>query len=766
MAKNIFIKYKKEIATYTVLFLIMTLLNGAKIMNKINPFGVAFLFSMVHLGKNGFVISLLYFLSKVLFDFSFQGIIIAVNHISVSILLFLIYKCLKKPINLIATIIALFFSQVGYAYFNISSVGEILATIVCIIAGLLFFYVCIISFGAVFFRGLQSRFTIDESICFSIFIIALASGLNRVSIWGFSLTNVIVALVVLLCSKTFTKMATIYLASLLGLGIAVSSGNITTMAIFVVYGIVCTAFSDKNKVVSSLCLLITDVVFGLFFNAYAYYDYVNIIAMSVVGIVFILLPQKILDKIKGYSYSYDANLTNEFIIMGQKELLKQKISKIAELFKQMQFSYRNLSVGEIDKENACSVLCEEIISSHCKECPKHNECLENQKIKEAIHQLLMFCLEKKKVTLLDANNLITTNCISLSSMIGEVNQAVNSYYEYEKKIKNEDANKMIIAEHLAGTSELFNELGRFIADGNIVNEKKSKLLLDELTINKVVVSETLVLEGQNGVETVLIVVRNSDVLSTGIMESLRSVFRLDFINVVRKMTRLSGWSILSFIPAPRYSLSVGVSGSAKEDGAFSGDTYSLTKISETKMLFAIADGMGHGKRANEISTVALSLVENFYRAGFSSKTIISSVNKILLPIGEENFTTLDVCVVDTSNGTADFIKIGASVSVIKSQNQSVMVSSDSLPLGIVGGVSPVGQKKVLKCGDVIVLASDGVVDAFDNFEDYVGYVNNENVISTQMLADNILEEVMFREKQHKDDKTVITIKLNQFSKTN
>ena len=87
-------------------------------------------------------------------------------------------------------------------------------------------------------------------------------------------------------------------------------------------------------------------------------------------------------------------------------------------------------------------------------------------------------------------------------------------------------------------------------------------------------------------------------------------------------------------------------------------------------------------------------------------------------------------------------------------------------MGIVGGVMPTAQKKVLNLGDVIVLASDGVVDCFDDFDDYLGYVNNEVMVNAQMLADNILEEVQSREKEHKDDKTIITIKLCQFLKTN
>lgn len=763
---KICLKYKKDIITYLILFCLMLLINGAKIVQEINPFGFSFLFSLVYLGKNSFVLCPMYFVSSIAFNFSIEGAIIALGCISVCLLLSLLYKCIKKPISMIVAIVFLVFSQVGYVYFNITNTIEIFKTITCLIIGILFFYVCTSAFGAVFFRGLQSRFTLDESICFSVFLIAISSGLQGINIFGFFITNPLVVFILLLASKTITKLGTIYLSALIGIGVAIASGGISSIAIFVVYGIICTALCDKNRILLCLGVVLTDITLGLFLNAYAYYSIVNIAFVLIICILFLFLPQKVFDKIKGFSYSYDGNLVNEFIVAGQKELLKQKLNKLGDLYKQMQLSYRNLSVGEIDRDKVCGVLSEELMAEHCKTCPKYNSCLENNKIKEGIHQLFEFGLEKTKVTLLDANNMITTNCISLSSIINEVNQSIRNYFDYEKKVKIENSNKMLVAEQLGGTSDIFKELSLVMTGGEKINEKMSKMLIDELTINKVVVNEVVVLDGDFGVERVIIVVRNSDVLSEGIKESLNSVFRLDFINVVRQMTRLSGWSVLCFVPAPKYSLSVGFASESQGEERVSGDTYSITKLSETKMLFAIADGMGHGKRANEISANALSLVENFYKSGFSSQTVISSVNKILLPSGEENFTTLDVCVVDTSNGTADFIKIGSSVSIIKGRNQSSLVSVDSLPLGIVGSIVPTAQKKVLSLGDVIVIASDGVVDSFDNIEDYLSYVNNEVMVNSQMLADNILEEVKSREKEHKDDKTIITIKLNQFFKTN
>ena len=767
MAKTEFFKNnKKEIFVYIAIFIFMLLLFSAKIVQTINPFCFSFLFALVYLEKNGYILSVLYFISGIIVNFSFDNIIILLSTISVCVLLCLIYKCLKKKIGLLPSIIALLFSQTGFVYFNINSMEEIFSSIICLIVGILFFYVCIVALGALFSRGLQSKLTIDETICFSLILISCASGLQGLNIFGFSITNAIIVLLLLVVSRCFTKLETVYLSAILGIGLALSNGGVVSIAIFTLYGIICGAVCDKNRFIISACVCLLDIVLGLFFEVYVYYDILSFISVLTSCLLFLCLPQKIFDEIKGYSYTYDGKLINEFIVSGQKELLSQKLNKLSDLYKQMQISYRNLSIGEIDKSRVCEVLCEELIKNHCNNCPRINMCLENIKIKNGIEQLFQFCLEKEKVTIIDANNILTTECMSLSSLIAEVNQSTKNYFDYEKNIKTENANKMLIAEQLGGTGDLFKELSFLLSGKECINEKAGRVLIDELRINKVVVNEVVVLDGTNGIERVLMIVRNKDVLSGGINESLKSIFRLEFINVVRKMTRLAGWSILCFIPAPKYSLSVGFSYVAKDGDTSSGDTYSFTKISDTKMLFAIADGMGHGKRANEISTTAISLLENFYKSGFCNQTIISSINKLLLPSCEENFTTIDVCVVDTSNGTADFIKIGASVSVLKTKEGSSLISADSLPLGVANNITPIVQKKVLRCGDIIVIASDGVVDSFDNFEDYLCFVNNERFINSQMLADNIMEEVLSREKDHADDKTIITIKLNQFSKTN
>ena len=68
----------------------------------------------------------------------------------------------------------------------------------------------------------------------------------------------------------------------------------------------------------------------------------------------------------------------------------------------------------------------------------------------------------------------------------------------------------------------------------------------------------------------------------------------------------------------------------------------MVSPSRRRRLFAISDGMGSGDGAAEASAGAISMVENFYRAGFDNAVILSLVNKLLCLTSDDNFTSIDI----------------------------------------------------------------------------------------------------------------------------
>lgn len=751
---------KNNIFIYAGLMLTILVLNRARVVSSISPFSPAFALAMVCLQKNAILLGIWQFLCYVLFNFSLQGVIEAASLVSAMMVYFLSLKLIKKKPNIYLTMVFLLLGQAGYIYFHLTGPEQIFITLASLVVSLMFAYIYVQAFSALFYRGVSSRFTLDESICFSLFLISFFAGLNNIYIGPVGLSNALVLLLILLASRSFTKTFVIYFSALAGFGMALASASVMPLAIYVTYGVIAACLSSSKRIFAPVGILFIDAVFGLFLSAYAYYSYLCVIPLLVVCVAYLCLPKSIFAFFRECSYSYEGSLANEYIVSGERENTKNKLLRLSGLFKQMQASYRSLSIGEIDRKSACMPLAEDVMARQCAGCPKYNACLENKKIAEAISSLFEFGMEKEKVTMIDANNLLTTSCISLAALIEEVNQMLSSYFEYEKTIKTADSGKLLVAEQLGSTGDIFNELAAGTIGNERMNANLSKTLLDEFTLAKIIVNEVVVLENEEGISKVIAIVRNSDVLKEEIMSTLTEVLKLRFMVAARKMTRLAGWSVLVFVPAPKYGVQIGFSSSAKEEKALSGDTYSFSKLSECKYLFALSDGMGHGERANRISSAALSLVESFYKSGFSGQTILTSVNRLLLPSGnEDNFASLDACVLDTSLGVVDFIKIGASVSVIKSQNTAKIVEGEGLPLGIMQKVRPSTRRVILKNQDIVVLASDGVVDSFDSPEEYLNFVNNDRVINVQMLADNLLEEAQARKNEHPDDKTVIAIKL-------
>lgn len=80
--------------------------------------------------------------------------------------------------------------------------------------------------------------------------------------------------------------------------------------------------------------------------------------------------------------------------------------------------------------------------------------------------------------------------------------------------------------------------------------------------------------------------------------------------------------------------------------------------------------MGNGEKARNRADTAYSLAKRFFEAGFEKETIINTVNKIMLISGgDESYSTIDICEIDTVKSNCTFIKTGAPSSFIVRNGQ-------------------------------------------------------------------------------------------------
>ncbi|MGN1227384.1 MAG: SpoIIE family protein phosphatase, partial [Christensenellales bacterium] len=275
-------------------------------------------------------------------------------------------------------------------------------------------------------------------------------------------------------------------------------------------------------------------------------------------------------------------------------------------------------------------------------------------------------------------------------------------------------------------------------------------------------NDAVVYQKDNYTTNVNILVRNQDVKNPLIKAVVSKV--CGSVLEVKDVTpsEISGWSMLNLSTMANYDVIFGYAGTCKNGQEVSGDNYSILRLNDSKFMMAICDGMGSGVNAEKTSELAISLVENFYKAGFDNDIILNCVNKLLSLNNEENFTALDLCVIDLKNCFADFIKLGAPAGFIKHKDTTTQIEGGALPIGILEEMKPACYKTVLNDQDLIVLCSDGIADAFQNSENLRVFVNNLQTLHPQKLADDILKKALtLNLGLANDDMTVVVCRIFQ-----
>ena len=147
-------------------------------------------------------------------------------------------------------------------------------------------------------------------------------------------------------------------------------------------------------------------------------------------------------------------------------------------------------------------------------------------------------------------------------------------------------------------------------------------------------------------------------------------------------------------------------------------------------------------------------------------TIIDTINNILmLKSSDEMFSTLDLGIIDLKKGILSTIKMGACSTYIKrSTGEIELISTASLPVGILSDVNIERDSRKVKEGDYIIMVSDGIIDAGKNKnlgDNWVIYfLKNLKTTNPKEISKEILNKALdIQENNVEDDMTVLVTKM-------
>jgi stage II sporulation protein E len=168
------------------------------------------------------------------------------------------------------------------------------------------------------------------------------------------------------------------------------------------------------------------------------------------------------------------------------------------------------------------------------------------------------------------------------------------------------------------------------------------------------------------------------------------------------------WAQYTFYERAPYAAEYGSCQIICGKNKFCGDSYRLLTLGAGAAHMILSDGMGSGGGAAVDSTMAAALIARMLEAGMSYQSALHLVNSALsVKSGEESLATVDGARIDLYTGHVELYKAGAAPTVVLRDGRGLEIDSDSLPAGILSGVSFEKSDLTLGVGDMVILLSDG-----------------------------------------------------------
>ena len=769
-------KQVKFVLNHAFAFAAILVFTFAQIDLKISPFALAFLFACFYMPVNKIAVTVFAFLCS-LFVFQVREDLFCALFSCAVFLCFAFTmpklrarfgtrkKWQKFKLEYVILIFTYVISNLLNVVFSYGVAVELYQSLISVLVGSVFLMACIVFIAAARTRRAKIPWTLDQKICLGIFVIAFALGLGGFNSVVFSIHKFAAVFVILAAVAWFDAKAAVIMGVCFGLGLAFIDLDLSHVAVFALLALAAGSFKARYRFYSVIALLVTDLTLYFYFEAYWGVPLLWVMLPTILACTLVLILPKALARYFDFSrMQLSGYLVSKNTINRNRAGIYGRLNNLSGVFNEMQHIYKGLIQGSIPAEDSAKMLATTIFENVCDSCPNKRTCMRDAvstvEVKEGIQKLGFIGLQRGAVNFLDLPSSMSMKCTRLSSVLNIANNYVERIKANEKNSRNLDASKVLMAGLLSGISKLCRTFAEDACASVVFDIDRAERIKDELLQYGIAASDCLITKAGLNEYNVSVLVSRVDAQKKEIETAISKIcgHKMQVDEIVDGET--AGFSIVTVKTAPRFALTFGVAQVAKNFNPKCGDTFSFLKITNEKTMMALCDGMGAGERAERASVLALSLVENFYKAGFPNEIIMTSVNQLLTITGQEVFSALDVAVFNLTDGCVNFVKVGACDGFIKRTRDVEVIEAGSLPLGIVEEMSPKITRAVLSNNDMVILCSDGICDGFGDRVTLANYINNLSYETPQQYADEIIRECLNRtSKIATDDCTVLVARV-------
>jgi serine phosphatase RsbU (regulator of sigma subunit) len=200
-----------------------------------------------------------------------------------------------------------------------------------------------------------------------------------------------------------------------------------------------------------------------------------------------------------------------------------------------------------------------------------------------------------------------------------------------------------------------------------------------------------------------------------------------------------------------------------------GDLYQFLTDGDGGLWIAAGDVSGHGYSCGIQQAMAMAAIASLVKAGRTPSGILLEVDRVLrMGNSARQFTSLVLLRVDPKSGSGVLANAGHPYPVLLADGRAREIATAGLPLGQGPARTYADVDFGIPPGGVLVLASDGLFEGLDRFDDPYGYDRPRAVLEGVGLfrrpPDAILEALFADWRRHvgdgppSDDTTVLVVK--------
>lgn len=420
------------------------------------------------------------------------------------------------------------------------------------------------------------------------------------------------------------------------------------------------------------------------------------------------------------------------------------LSSLSAAIKSMSEKFRK---PERDK---LSLMCSEVFSLLCADCPKRSECKSVGSGTDIIDLITDKLMKSGKITDKKCAELISASCDKSELIISAINARAAKMFEESAR---GDKTRIFAFNYDAAANIIADAVSKSEAGYSV-----DKPLTDKLSraFEKMgICAENLVVCGD----------RKKYIIATG-RELLRTDVGAKDIKELCETVCGGGFT------SPEYTIDsknaamtlestrvfeVEYAGrqSAKKGERVCGDAIGVTESRDDFFYGFICDGMGSGEEADLTAGICKTFLEKMLSCGNRKSTTLDMINMFVSNKNTECFSTVDLLEIDLIRGVASFTKSGAAASYIVRRGSVYKIASGTMPVGILPEVSAEVTEFALCDGDVIIMCSDGVCHDPELGEDensmhIIDFLENESMGDIGKTAENIISDAAMYNKRADD----------------